>query len=42
MTDHIVLQGVTARGYHGVLDTEKADGQDFVNHQSGSQFQFSH
>ena len=30
MTDHIVLQGVSARGYHGVLDAEKADGQDFV------------
>ena len=30
MTDHIVLQGVTARGYHGVLDAEKVDGQDFV------------
>jgi len=30
MTDHIVLQGVAARGYHGVLDAEKADGQDFV------------
>jgi dihydroneopterin aldolase/2-amino-4-hydroxy-6-hydroxymethyldihydropteridine diphosphokinase len=30
MTDHIVLQGVSARGFHGVLDAEKADGQDFV------------
>jgi len=30
MTDRIVLQGVTARGRHGVLDFEKADGQDFV------------
>ena len=30
MTDHIVLQGVTARGFHGVLEAEKADGQDFV------------
>jgi dihydroneopterin aldolase/2-amino-4-hydroxy-6-hydroxymethyldihydropteridine diphosphokinase len=30
MTDHIVLQGVSARGYHGVLDAEKADGQQFV------------
>lgn len=30
MTDHIVLQGVSARGFHGVLDFEKADGQDFV------------
>jgi dihydroneopterin aldolase/2-amino-4-hydroxy-6-hydroxymethyldihydropteridine diphosphokinase len=30
MTDHIVLQGISARGFHGVLDFEKADGQDFV------------
>jgi len=30
MTDHIVLRGVTARGFHGVLDAEKVDGQDFV------------
>jgi len=30
MTDRIVLQGISARGYHGVLDFEKADGQDFV------------
>jgi dihydroneopterin aldolase/2-amino-4-hydroxy-6-hydroxymethyldihydropteridine diphosphokinase len=30
MTDHIVLQGVAARGFHGVLDAEKIDGQDFV------------
>jgi dihydroneopterin aldolase/2-amino-4-hydroxy-6-hydroxymethyldihydropteridine diphosphokinase len=30
MTDHIVLLGVAARGYHGVLDAEKVDGQDFV------------
>ena len=30
MTDRIVLQGVTARGFHGVLDVEKAEGQDFV------------
>ena len=30
MTDRIVLQGITARGRHGVLDSEKADGQDFV------------
>jgi dihydroneopterin aldolase/2-amino-4-hydroxy-6-hydroxymethyldihydropteridine diphosphokinase len=30
MTDRIVLRGVAARGFHGVLDFEKADGQDFV------------
>jgi dihydroneopterin aldolase/2-amino-4-hydroxy-6-hydroxymethyldihydropteridine diphosphokinase len=30
MTDRIVLQGISARGHHGVLDFEKADGQDFV------------
>jgi len=30
VTDHIVLQGISARGFHGVLDFEKADGQDFV------------
>ena len=30
MTDRIVLRGVAARGFHGVLDAEKADGQDFV------------
>jgi len=30
MTDRIVLQGVSARGRHGVLDFEKADGQEFV------------
>jgi dihydroneopterin aldolase/2-amino-4-hydroxy-6-hydroxymethyldihydropteridine diphosphokinase len=30
MTDCIVLQGVSARGFHGVLDFEKADGQEFV------------
>ena len=30
MTDRIVLQGISARGYHGVLDFEKADGQDFI------------
>ncbi|MEO8555842.1 MAG: 2-amino-4-hydroxy-6-hydroxymethyldihydropteridine diphosphokinase [Actinomycetota bacterium] len=30
MTDHIVLQGISARGFHGVLDFEKTDGQDFV------------
>lgn len=30
MTDRIVLQGISARGFHGVLDLEKAQGQDFV------------
>jgi dihydroneopterin aldolase / 2-amino-4-hydroxy-6-hydroxymethyldihydropteridine diphosphokinase len=30
MADRIVLQGVSARGNHGVLDVEKRDGQTFV------------
>lgn len=30
MADRIVLQGVSARGHHGVLDAEKRDGQTFV------------
>ena len=30
MPDRIVLQGVSARGNHGVLDVEKRDGQTFV------------
>jgi dihydroneopterin aldolase / 2-amino-4-hydroxy-6-hydroxymethyldihydropteridine diphosphokinase len=30
MTDRIVLEGVRATGYHGVLDFEKDDGQLFV------------
>jgi dihydroneopterin aldolase / 2-amino-4-hydroxy-6-hydroxymethyldihydropteridine diphosphokinase len=30
MTDRIVLRGISARGFHGVLDVEKADGQEFV------------
>ncbi|MDN5795427.1 MAG: 2-amino-4-hydroxy-6-hydroxymethyldihydropteridine diphosphokinase [Intrasporangium sp.] len=30
MTDQIVLQGVSARGFHGVLGAEKRDGQTFV------------
>lgn len=30
MTDRIVLRGISARGWHGVLAVEKADGQDFV------------
>jgi dihydroneopterin aldolase / 2-amino-4-hydroxy-6-hydroxymethyldihydropteridine diphosphokinase len=29
MTDRIILQGISARGFHGVLDAEKSDGQDF-------------
>lgn len=30
MTDRIELRGLTVRGYHGVFDHERADGQDFV------------
>ena len=30
MTDLIVLQGVSAKGYHGVLESEKREGQQFV------------
>ena len=30
MTDRIVLQGVSARGNHGVLAFEKRDGQTFL------------
>ncbi|HEY8820576.1 MAG TPA: 2-amino-4-hydroxy-6-hydroxymethyldihydropteridine diphosphokinase [Dermatophilaceae bacterium] len=30
MTDRIELKGISARGHHGVLDFEKADGQEFV------------
>lgn len=30
MTDQIVLKGISAKGYHGVLDFEKRDGQTFV------------
>ena len=30
MTDRIVLQGISAHGFHGVLDFEKTQGQDFV------------
>jgi len=30
MSDRIVLQGLSARGFHGVLAAEKSDGQDFV------------
>lgn len=30
MSDRIVLEGVSATGYHGVLDFEKREGQSFV------------
>jgi dihydroneopterin aldolase / 2-amino-4-hydroxy-6-hydroxymethyldihydropteridine diphosphokinase len=30
VSDQIVLQGISAKGYHGVLDFEKRDGQTFV------------
>jgi dihydroneopterin aldolase/2-amino-4-hydroxy-6-hydroxymethyldihydropteridine diphosphokinase len=30
MTDSIALQGISARGFHGVLAAEKDEGQDFV------------
>jgi 7,8-dihydroneopterin aldolase/epimerase/oxygenase len=30
MTDRIALRGLTARGYHGVYDFERRQGQDFV------------
>lgn len=30
MTDIITLTGLTARGFHGVFDFERRDGQDFV------------
>lgn len=30
MTDRIELRGLTVRGYHGVFDHERRDGQDFV------------
>ncbi|SDP69419.1 dihydroneopterin aldolase / 2-amino-4-hydroxy-6-hydroxymethyldihydropteridine diphosphokinase [Pedococcus dokdonensis] len=30
MTDQIVLKGISAKGFHGVLDFEKRDGQVFV------------
>ena len=29
-TDRIALRGLTIRGYHGVFDFERRDGQDFV------------
>ncbi|MFL1377249.1 MULTISPECIES: dihydroneopterin aldolase [unclassified Nocardiopsis] len=30
MTDRIALRGLRARGYHGVYDFERREGQDFV------------
>ena len=30
MTDHIRLTGLRVRGYHGVFDFERHDGQEFV------------
>ena len=30
MSDRITLKGVSAKGFHGVLDDEKRDGQTFV------------
>ena len=30
MADRIELRGLTVRGYHGVFDHERQDGQDFV------------
>jgi dihydroneopterin aldolase/2-amino-4-hydroxy-6-hydroxymethyldihydropteridine diphosphokinase len=30
VTDQIVLKGISAKGFHGVLDFEKRDGQTFV------------
>ena len=30
MSDHIALRGITARGFHGVLESERQEGQDFV------------
>lgn len=30
MADRIELRGLTVRGYHGVFDHERRDGQDFV------------
>lgn len=30
MSDHIVLRGLVVRGYHGVFEHERSDGQDFV------------
>jgi dihydroneopterin aldolase len=30
VADHITLRGLRVRGNHGVLDSERRDGQDFV------------
>jgi dihydroneopterin aldolase len=30
MSDRITLRGLVVRGYHGVFDHERTDGQDFV------------
>ncbi|HVE99681.1 MAG TPA: dihydroneopterin aldolase [Mycobacteriales bacterium] len=30
MADHIALRGLRVRGFHGVLESERRDGQDFV------------
>ena len=30
MSDRIALRGLTVRGFHGVLPSERAEGQDFV------------
>ena len=30
MSDHITLRGLRVRGFHGVLEAERRDGQDFV------------
>jgi dihydroneopterin aldolase len=30
MSDRITLSGLVVRGYHGVFEHERADGQDFV------------
>ena len=30
MADHIALRGLRVRGHHGVLESERRDGQDFV------------
>ena len=30
MADHITLRGLRVRGHHGVLDSERRDGQDFL------------
>jgi dihydroneopterin aldolase len=30
MSDHIALRGLVVRGYHGVFEHERSNGQDFV------------